>query len=158
MYSMLMVYIPKHVGVVCSAMTADCLPVLLSNSWAPKCRRVHAGWRGLANGIVENAVAQFDRQVMAWIGPAIGVSAFEVGEDVVDAFVAKNSAACEAFYPTNSPLKWLADMNILITQRLNSMWVNDVYYSELCTYLILSVFFLSSRWYNRSTSHFYLDR
>ncbi|WP_114786927.1 peptidoglycan editing factor PgeF [Vibrio tetraodonis] len=124
----------KHAGVVCSAMTADCLPVLLSNISGTEVAAVHAGWRGLANGIVENAVAQFDSQVMAWIGPAIGVSAFEVGEDVVEAFVAKNPSACEAFYPTNSPLKWLADMNILITQRLNSIGINDVYYSGMCTF------------------------
>ena len=62
------------------------------------------------------------------------MSAFEVGEDVVEAFVAKNPSACEAFYPANSPLKWLADMNILITQRLNRIGINDVYYSGMCTY------------------------
>ena len=88
---MLMVYIlnMQKCGLFCH--DSRLLPVLLSNSKGTEVAAVHAGWRGLANGIVENAVAQFDSQVMAWIGPAIGVSAFEVGEDVVDAFVSKKS-------------------------------------------------------------------
>ncbi|ANW23863.1 multi-copper polyphenol oxidoreductase [Vibrio coralliilyticus] len=125
----------QKAGVVCSAMTADCLPVLLTNTAGTQVAAVHAGWRGLADGIVENAVAKFDGQVMAWIGPAIGASAFEVGQDVLDAFVSFDSEAKKAFVPREKPGKWLADMNTLVTQRLNKVGVNDVYYSELCTYL-----------------------
>ncbi|KJY75987.1 polyphenol oxidase [Vibrio coralliilyticus] len=131
----------QQAGVVCSAMTADCLPVLLANTAGTQVAAVHAGWRGLADGIVENAVSKFDGQVMAWIGPAIGASAFEVGQDVLDAFVSFDSAAKKAFVPREKPGKWLADMSMLVTQRLNKVGVTDVYYSELCTYLDQDSFF-----------------
>ncbi|KOO13720.1 polyphenol oxidase [Vibrio xuii] len=121
-------------GVVCSAMTADCLPVLLTNIEGTQVAAVHAGWRGLANGIVENAVAKFDGEVMAWIGPAIGQAAFEVGQDVVDAFTSVIPEAEQAFTAKLEPGKWLADMNMLVTQRLNSVGVDQVYYSNLCTF------------------------
>ncbi|TFH90963.1 peptidoglycan editing factor PgeF [Vibrio ouci] len=121
-------------GVVCSAMTADCLPVLLTNIEGTQVAAVHAGWRGLANGIVENAVAKFDGEVMAWIGPAIGQAAFEVGQDVVDAFTSVIPEAEQAFTAKLELGKWLADMNMLVTQRLNSVGVDQVYYSNLCTF------------------------
>lgn len=85
--------------VVCSAMTADCLPVLLTNTQGTQVAAVHAGWRGLANGIVENALELFSGEVMAWLGPAIGPQAFEVGEDVLQAFVDFDSQAHQAFIP-----------------------------------------------------------
>lgn len=121
-------------GVVCSAMTADCLPVLLTNTQGTQVAAVHAGWRGLANGIVENAVEKFDSEVMAWIGPAIGFDAFEVGEDVVSAFTSIVPQASDAFKPREQQGKWLADMNLLVTQRLARCGVTQVYYSNLCTY------------------------
>ncbi|MCG9583785.1 peptidoglycan editing factor PgeF [Vibrio tubiashii] len=121
-------------NVVCSAMTADCLPVLLTNVQGTQIAAVHAGWRGLANGIVENAVEKFDGEVMAWIGPAIGAQVFEVGKDVVDAFVSVEAKAMAAFTPRMQEGKWLADMNQLVTQRLQRAGVNQVYYSELCTF------------------------
>ncbi|RTZ15091.1 peptidoglycan editing factor PgeF [Vibrio aquaticus] len=122
-------------GVVCSAMTADCLPVLLTNVDGTQVAAVHAGWRGLANGIVENAVKKFDGEVMAWIGPAIGQEAFEVGDDVVEAFVSVIPEAQYAFTPKKQQSgKWFADMNQLVTQRLNRVGVKQVYYSNLCTY------------------------
>jgi len=121
-------------NVVCSAMTADCLPVLLTNVQGTQVAAVHAGWRGLASGIVENAVEKFDGEVMAWIGPAIGAQVFEVGKDVVDAFVSIEANAMAAFTPRKQEGKWLADMNQLVTQRLQRAGVNQVYYSELCTF------------------------
>ncbi|WCP67660.1 peptidoglycan editing factor PgeF [Vibrio tubiashii] len=121
-------------NVVCSAMTADCLPVLLTNVQGTQVAAVHAGWRGLASGIVENAVEKFDGEVMAWIGPAIGAQVFEVGKDVVDAFVSIEAKAMAAFTPRKQEGKWLADMNQLVTQRLQRAGVNQVYYSELCTF------------------------
>lgn len=121
-------------GVVCSVMTADCLPVLLTNVQGTQVAAVHAGWRGLAYGIIENALTQFDGQVMAWIGPAIGSNAFEVGEDVLDAFVSAHPEAYKAFTLTSKQGKWLADMNLLVQQRLNRVGVEQVYFSNLCTY------------------------
>jgi YfiH family protein len=121
-------------AVVCSAMTADCLPVLLTNTQGTQVAAVHAGWRGLANGIVENAVEQLEGELMAWIGPAIGAKVFEVGQDVVDAFTQTDPQAIEAFQPRDEQGKWLADMNLLVTQRLRRVGVEHVYYSNLCTY------------------------
>ncbi|CAH1533011.1 polyphenol oxidase YfiH [Vibrio owensii] len=119
--------------VVCSAMTADCLPVLLTNTQGTQVAAVHAGWRGLANGIVENALELFSGEVMAWLGPAIGPQAFEVGEDVLQAFVDFDSQAHQAFTPRDIEGKWLADMSKLATQRLNKLGVTQVFDSGLCT-------------------------
>ncbi|MFB5142658.1 peptidoglycan editing factor PgeF [Vibrio diabolicus] len=119
---------------VCSAMTADCLPVLLTNTQGTQVAAVHAGWRGLANGIVENALALFSGEVIAWLGPAIGPEAFEVGEDVLQAFVDVDSLAHQAFMPREAKGKWLADMSKLATQRLNRAGVTQVFDSGLCTY------------------------
>lgn len=124
----------RQPNVVCSAMTADCLPVLLTDTEGTQVAAVHAGWRGLAGGIIENALAQFDGEVMAWLGPAIGATAFEVGQDVLDAFVAFDRAAKQAFIPREQAGKWLADMAMLATQRLNRAGVEQVYYSDLCTF------------------------
>ena len=71
---------------------------------------------------------------MAWIGPAIGTSAFEVGEDVVNAFASVIPQAINAFKPKEQKGKWLAEMNLLVTQRLALAGVTQVYYSNLCTY------------------------
>ncbi|MGF1910466.1 peptidoglycan editing factor PgeF [Vibrio kasasachensis] len=124
----------SQTGIVCSAMTADCLPVLLTNTQGNQVAAVHAGWRGLANGIVENAVKMFDGEVIAWLGPAIGHNAFEVGEDVLQAFCDFDAEAIHAFKPTGNEGKWWADMDQIATQRLNKLGVNQVFTSKLCTY------------------------
>ncbi|TMX44094.1 peptidoglycan editing factor PgeF [Vibrio sp. Hep-1b-8] len=124
----------EHQGVVCSVMTADCLPVLLTNVSGTQVAAVHAGWRGLAHGIIENAVEKFEGEVMAWIGPAIGPRAFEVGQDVVEAFTCIEPRAIDAFEPRIQQGKWLADMNLLVTQRLRRVGVEQIFYSNLCTY------------------------
>ncbi len=121
-------------NLVCSAMTADCLPVMLTNTQGTQVAAVHAGWRGLANGIVENALELFSGEVMAWLGPAIGPQAFEVGEDVLQAFMDFDPRAEQAFVPRDIKGKWLADMSILATQRLNKVGVTQVFDSGLCTY------------------------
>ncbi|PFG45158.1 hypothetical protein ATG66_3434 [Vibrio sp. ES.051] len=120
--------------VVCTAMTADCLPVILTNTQGTQVAAVHAGWRGLANGIIENALELFSGEVMAWLGPAIGPQAFEVGEDVLQAFVDFDSQAHQAFTPQDIEGKWLADMSRLAAQRLNQAGVTQVVDSGLCTY------------------------
>ncbi|GAK24847.1 LOW QUALITY PROTEIN: hypothetical protein JCM19052_5535 [Vibrio sp. JCM 19052] len=120
--------------VVCSAMTADCLPVLLTNTQGTQVAAVHAGWRGLANGIVENALELFSGEVMAWLGPAIGPQAFEVGEDVLQAFVDFDSQAHQPLLLVTLKGNWLADMSKLATQRLNKLGVTQVFDSGLCTF------------------------
>ena len=123
----------KTPGIACTIMTADCLPILLTNREGNQVVAVHEGWRGLAGGIVENALAEFDSEVMAWLGPAIGPREFEVGQDVLEAFTAFDPQAAEAFTPREQAGKWLADMAMLATQRLNKAGVSQVYQSGLCT-------------------------
>ncbi|RJX70412.1 peptidoglycan editing factor PgeF [Vibrio sinensis] len=124
----------SNTNVICSAMTADCLPVLLTNVQGTQVAAVHAGWRGLADGIVENALDLFDGEVMAWLGPAIGPTAFEVGQDVLDAFVSFDANAHDAFIAKEEEGKWYANMVLLATQRLNSAGVKHVYGGQYCTY------------------------
>jgi YfiH family protein len=119
---------------VCAVMTADCLPVLLCNAAGTKVAAVHAGWRGLANGILEQALTQFDDDVLAWLGPAIGPSAFEVGGDVLQAFCDVDSRAIDAFTSGANEGKWLANIYQLATQRLHRAGVKEVASSNLCTY------------------------
>ncbi|MEZ8378090.1 peptidoglycan editing factor PgeF [Vibrio splendidus] len=133
-------------GIVCSAMTADCLPVILTDTKGTQVAAVHAGWRGLAGGILENAVAKFsnldsDNQIMAWLGPAIGKDAFEVGNDVLEAFVRFDPQAKLAFQAKAQPGKWLANMSQLATQRLMKVGVTSVTDSNLCTYADSDAFY-----------------
>ncbi|CAM3810039.1 Laccase domain protein YfiH [Vibrio aerogenes CECT 7868] len=122
-------------GVVCAVMTADCLPVLMTNAVGNQVAAVHAGWRGLADGILENSCRFFSGEIIAWMGPAIGKDAFEVGEDVVEAFTSFDGEAIKAFKPhTHHQGKWLADLALLATQRFNRQGVTAVFHSNQCTF------------------------
>lgn len=115
-------------GVVCAVMTADCLPVLLCDENASVVGIAHAGWRGLAGGVIEAIVAAMDVQgerLMAWLGPAIGPSAFEVGDEVRAAFIAVDGAASEAFVPATGG-KWLCNIYLLARQRLARLGIRRV--------------------------------
>ncbi|CAH0541097.1 peptidoglycan editing factor PgeF [Vibrio marisflavi] len=127
--------------VVCSVMTADCLPVLLTNIQGTQVAAVHAGWRGLADGILENAVYKMQGELLAWLGPAIGESAFEVGDDVRDLFISHDNLASKGFVATSKQGKWMANMQLLAKQRLNSVGVTQIYSSELCTFQHSDKFF-----------------
>lgn len=121
--------------VVCSVMTADCLPVLITNTLGTQVAAVHAGWRGLASGIIENALEKMSGDPLIWLGPAIGPQAFEVGEDVLSAFVSMHSATERAFVPRKGVTgKWFADMDLITRIRLNELGVTQVYSSNLCTF------------------------
>ena len=133
-------------GVVCSAMTADCLPVILTDTKGTQVAAVHAGWRGLAGGILENAVAKFsnldsENKIIAWLGPAIGKQVFEVGDDVLEAFVRFDLQAKLAFAAKAEPGKWLANMSQLATQRLEKVGVSEVTDSNLCTFADPDLFY-----------------
>ncbi|MEZ8033882.1 peptidoglycan editing factor PgeF [Vibrio crassostreae] len=133
-------------GVVCSAMTADCLPVILTDTKGTQVAAVHAGWRGLAGGILENAVAKFsnldsENKIIAWLGPAIGKQVFEVGDDVLEAFVRFDLQAKLAFAAKAEPGKWLANMSQLATQRLEKVGVSEVMDSNLCTFADPDLFY-----------------
>lgn len=125
----------QNTNLACVVMTADCLPVLLCDKAGTQVAAVHAGWRGLADGVIEAALAKFtvpaDR-IMAWLGPAIGPSAFEVGSEVRDQFIAASPSASQAFLPHGD--KWLADLSLLARLRLQAFGVKDVYGGNLCTY------------------------
>ncbi|HID46676.1 MAG TPA: peptidoglycan editing factor PgeF [Chromatiaceae bacterium] len=130
-------------GQVCAVMTADCLPVLLCDQTGSAVAAVHAGWRGLAGGVVEQALhcfAQPASAIMAWLGPAIGPAAFEVGGDVRDAFLRQHSQAESAFVPHGSG-KWLANIYGLARQRLQAQGVSRIYGGDFCTYTESTRFF-----------------
>lgn len=130
-------------GVVCAVMTADCLPILLCDHAGTAVAAVHAGWRGLAAGVVEAAVARMARpndQLMAWIGPAIGPEHFEVGEEVRTCFCEANSQAASAFRPSPGG-RWLADLPALARQRLLGLGLWRVSGGHLCTYTDSGRFF-----------------
>ena len=122
-------------GQVCAVLTADCLPVLLSDHQGQRVAAAHAGWRGLAGGVLEASVAGFQRadQVIAWLGPAIGPESFEVGEEVRETFVQQHAEAAPAFVPSR-PGHWLADIYALARIRLEAAGVDAVYGGGLCTY------------------------
>lgn len=117
-------------GVACTIMVADCLPVLFADAAGTRVAAAHAGWRGLAGGVLEQTLAAFDPAAgppMAWLGPCIGPHAFEVGDDVKSAFEALSAEATSCFLPTGSPGKWWADLPGLARQRLRAAGVAQVY-------------------------------
>jgi polyphenol oxidase len=123
-------------GVVCAVKIADCMPVLVANAAGTAVGIAHAGWRGLASGVVENTVRALPTDggpIMAYLGPAIGPRAFEVGDEVRAAFCAVDPAAAAAFVPVGAG-KWLADLFALARQRLAGCGVERVYGGGLCTY------------------------
>ncbi len=124
-------------GAVCGVMTADCLPVLLCDRAGSVVAAAHAGWRGLLAGVLENAIRAMGvppGQLMAWLGPAIGPGAFEVGDDVRDAFAARSTEAIAAFVAATAPGKWMADLYLLARLRLAAAGVSDVHGGGLCTH------------------------
>lgn len=120
-------------GLVCAVLTADCLPLLLCSMDGVLVAAVHAGWRGLLDGVIRNTVAALDRtDLLAWLGPAIGPDRFEVGGEVRAAFVQKSSAFAEAFKPQANG-KWLADIYRLARIDLNMLGVTNIYGGRFCT-------------------------
>lgn len=122
-------------GTVCAVLTADCLPVLLCGKSGEVVAAAHAGWRGLHAGVLENTVRAMScpaARILAYFGPAIGPRAFEVGDEVRNAFVDAESEAGLAFNPAG-PGKWLADLYLLARQRLQRLGVDAIYGGEYCT-------------------------
>lgn len=123
---------PNH---VCPILTADCLPILLCTAQGNQVAAIHAGWRGLANGIIEQTIANFPSDksnLMAWLGPAIGPKQFEVGQEVVDAYVKHDVLAQQAFQQTDDT-HYLADIYLLARQRLHALGVSAIYGGHSCT-------------------------
>jgi len=124
----------RHPRVVCAVLTADCLPILLCNRQGTQIAAIHAGWRGLLAGIIENTVRPMqDTDLMAWLGPAIGPERFEVGADVQHAFVEKSPLFDLAFLPRLKN-KWLLDIYQIARIILNSLQVKQIYGGDFCTF------------------------
>lgn len=120
-------------GVASAVLTADCLPVLFCNLDGSRVAAAHAGWRGLAGGVLEATVAAMSGQLMAWLGPAIGPDAFEVGAEVREAFVSQHAIASEAFVPSRNADRYMADIYQLARIRLAACGVADVFGGGFCT-------------------------
>lgn len=128
---------------VCASMTADCLPVLFCDRAGTVVAAAHAGWRGLAGGVLQNTIAAMQvtpLEIMAYLGPAIGPEAFEVGQDVCDAFIARMPEAAEAFASIGEG-KYLADIYALARLILQREGVSMIYGGTHCTVLERDTFF-----------------
>lgn len=129
-------------NVVCVTMTADCLPVLLCNASGTVVAAIHAGWRSLCDGVIEATVTQMPAKptdLIAWLGPAIGPQAFEVGSEVRVQFIEKDAQAELAFKQNGD--KWLGDICQIARQRLNNLGITQIYGGGLCTYTDKTRFF-----------------
>ena len=138
-------------NVVCVTMTADCLPILLCDTAGTLVASIHAGWRGLCDGVIEATLFQLQTnhtslkasEMMAWLGPAIGPNAFKVGGEVRAQFMAKDAHAKSAFVAHGD--KYLCDLYKIATQRLNHLGIMQVYGGgidqDFCTYADQENFF-----------------
>ena len=120
---------------VLAIMTGDCLPILICNREGTEIAAIHAGWRGLMNGIVDTTLGQMDsdgHECMAWVGPAICGACYETGAEVLDAFTTHYAFAPQAFRKVDS--QWYADLPKLAELIFKSQGLSDVYHANACTY------------------------
>jgi YfiH family protein len=123
-------------GSICAVLTADCLPVLFCDQAGREVAATHAGWRGLAAGVLEQTAARMHapgQELLAWLGPAISAAAYVVGDEVRSAFISRDARAADAFRPTAAG-GWHADLCALARQRLGSCGVTAVYGGNFCSY------------------------
>jgi YfiH family protein len=116
-------------GIACTVLVADCLPVLLADAAGRRVAAVHCGWRGLAGGALDNALAALadpHGEIMAWLGPCIGPQSFEVGPEVRAAFVTRDAGAAACFAPQPGG-KWLAGLPALARRRLAAASVTRIF-------------------------------
>lgn len=135
--------VSHHVQSVCTVMTADCLPVLFCDQAGTVVAAAHAGWRGLANGVLQETIKSMQvnpAHILAWFGPAISKSAFEVGEDVYSIFTGRNPGNSSAF-TLKEDGKYMADIYLLARMVLDSCGVTQVYGGDMCTYQDQTRFF-----------------
>ena len=128
--------VASRAGAACVVMVADCLPVLFCSTDGQRIGAAHAGWRGLAAGVLERTVEAMGvpaNALRAWLGPAISQEHFEVGDEVRAAFVQRDPAAAAAF--VNNPRgRWQCDLYLLARQRIEGTGVSDISGGGLCTY------------------------
>jgi YfiH family protein len=134
--------VSRKPGQVCAVLTADCLPLLFCNKAGTEVAACHAGWRGLAAGVIQATVAAMQshpNEIMAWLGPAIGPEAYEVGDEVYEAFTNLDTENARAFKAHND--RWLADLYQLARLALGRAGVPNIAGGEHCTYLESNKFF-----------------
>ena len=136
----------RRPGHICAVLVADCLPVLLCDRAGTVVTVIHAGWRGMSEGIIErtiSAIGTLSSPLMAWLGPAIGPDHFEVGEEVRTAFIERDENIALAFISRgrDNHGKWLADLFLLARQRLTDAGVAEIYGGGECTFSDPSRFF-----------------
>lgn len=139
--------VARRPGSACVIMTADCLPVLFSDRAGTVVAAAHAGWRGLLDGVLEATVRAMGvdpASLLAWLGPAIGPDAFEVGPEVREAFLKRDAAAADGFVK-NPRGRWNADLYFLARQRLAGAGVGKVSGGGRCTYSEAERFFSHRR-------------
>lgn len=137
----------RNRGVVCAILTADCLPIFICNREGTEVALLHAGWRGLANGIIAKGLERFRApaaELLVWLGPAIGPAAYEVGEELRQVFVAHSADAAEVFRPGMRG-KWYMDLYAAARQRLAAEGVRAIYGDAYCTSTQADLFFSHRR-------------
>ena len=130
-------------GEICAVLTADCLPVLFCEEDGSRIAAIHAGWRGLAAGILQETLAKglFHRgKTLAWLGPAIGPGHFEVGPEVRETFIDRWPGCQNAFQPSSAG-RWMADIYSLAIFQLRALGVRRVYGGTHCTVAENRLFF-----------------
>ncbi len=139
--------VARKANTLCAILSADCLPLLLCDANGSVVAAAHCGWRGLAAGVIEKTVSAMRTApdtLLAYLGPAIGPKAYEVGADVCEAFLCGDAGAQQAF-AAHAPGKWLADLYLLARQRLNRLGVKKVHGGNFCTYTEVGRFFSHRR-------------
>jgi YfiH family protein len=130
-------------GQVCAIRVADCMPVLFAARDGSVVGAAHAGWRGLAGGVLEATIGRLGvsaADLIAWMGPAIGPKHFEVGEDVRAAFIAADAGAASAF-AANARGRWQCDLYALARRKLSALGVSGIYGGGWCTFAEADRFF-----------------
>jgi len=127
---------------VCVVTTADCVPILFCNDKGTKVAAIHAGWKGICMGIVENAIEIFDypESIFAWIGPCISKKYYEIGEDVYSNFL-HYSDSLENSFEKNNNQRWSCCLNNIVKTILRKSGVKKIYGCDLCTYELGDLFF-----------------
>lgn len=136
-------------GVVCAVLSADCLPVFLCDRRSARIGVLHAGWRGLAAGVIEEGLRKIQippANLLAWLGPAIGPSAYEVGDDVRQIFISQDKEMTGSFTSVpNRPGYWLADLYAIARRRLRSQGVHAIHGGLRCTLRERNLFYSHRR-------------
>jgi polyphenol oxidase len=139
--------VARGAGRVCAILTADCLPIVFATDSGDRVAAAHAGWRGLAAGVIEatvRAVGAPAATLMAWLGPAIGPQHFEVGAEVRDVLLSADAQAVEAFEP-NARGRFMADLGMLARRRLQALGVTRIYGGGECTFSLAQRYFSHRR-------------